>query len=648
MNINEDTRVGEGENVKNESTHVNQDPNARKFRDGSEKITAGQAVADSWRGVKMLNRMSPGKIYIDCAGATLWSIWPLLVLFLSSLVIGELGGERDIGRIVLYVSLAVGSGFLASLGGHVLRLLEAKVIGDNSGSEYWERHGMLWDEKHISMDFKDVEDARVATLKADANAKMNAGAFGLMRLGWFFPGLVGQVLTFAGAAGILSGMFLQPQGDTFVGSHAAMVVLLAASILVPATVGIALIKRRNRHVQTKMNELAKYNVLQNYYRYNYISTPDGGLDVRIFKLAQPILAAFAKSQSWFNKSRRRIDCQDRGISAAVGVVFSVLAFLVIGLRALEGMYDIGEVTRFVGGVTAFSGSVVGMVYGFADLRENAPYLGMAFDYFDLPITPSHGKLQKPTEPPQIIFHDVSFKYPGADDFALKNINITFYPGERLAVVGMNGSGKTTMMKLLSRLYEPTSGHITMNGRDIREYEREEYIASIAVVAQDFCLMGLPLGQNIAAATKYNAAEAEAALEKTGFSERFATLDNGLETFLYKHYDESGVNFSGGELQKVALARAIYKNAPVVALDEPTAALDPIAEYEIYSKFNDIIGEKTAVFISHRLSSCKFCHRIAVFHEGEIIQHGTHDDLLEDSAGKYHEMWHAQAQYYNEN
>jgi len=331
----------------------------------------------------------------------------------------------------------------------------------------------------------------------------------------------------------------------------------------------------------------------------------------------------------------------------VGVTFSVLAFLVIGLRALEGMYDIGEVTRFVGGITAFSGAVVGMVYGFADLRENAPYLGMAFDYFDLPITPSHGKLQKPAEPPQIVFHDISFKYPGADDFALKNINITFHPGERLAVVGMNGSGKTTMMKLLSRLYEPTSGHITMNGRDIRDYEREEYFASIAVVAQDFCMVGLPIGQNIAAATEYNHAAAEAALEKTGFSERLTTLPDGLETFLYKHYDERGVNLSGGEMQKVALARAIYKNAPVVALDEPTAALDPIAEYEIYSKFNEIIGEKTAVFISHRLSSCKFCHRIAVFHEGEIIQRGTHDDLLADSAGKYHEMWHAQAQYYSE-
>jgi ATP-binding cassette subfamily B protein len=202
-----------------------------------------------------------------------------------------------------------------------------------------------------------------------------------------------------------------------------------------------------------------------------------------------------------------------------------------------------------------------------------------------------------------------------------------------------------MIKLLCRLYEPTEGFITLNGINIKEYEYEEYLKTFAVVFQEFFLMALPIGQNLATALEYDPQQATAALEKAGFAERLKELEHGLDTVLYKHTDENGVNISGGEAQKIALARAIYKNAPFVVLDEPTAALDPIAEFEVYSKFNDLIAGKTAIFISHRLSSCRFCHRIAVFHQGEIIQHGTHEALLQTAAGKYHEMWHAQAQYY---
>ena len=638
-----------------------------RFRNGSEKLTIRQALSDTWRGVKILHNLRKGKFIIDCVRLSIWAIHPLVILFLSSLVISELSVGRDIGRIALYVSLAVGFGFLLSLTSHILTYIEPKIC---ESSEYWERHSMLWDVQHADMEYRYVEDADVTTLRADAHAKLNAGALGLMRVGWFVSSLLGQLIAFVGAAVLVSGMFFIPAGDSFITSHWILVLLIAASIIVPAIVSIVLIKRRHSVVQQTFNKLARFNTLSSYYRDTYVQTPDGGLDVRIFKLADPILKAIEKSVSWFKEGWAKIGSRHSGINSAIGAVFIVLAFLVIGLRALEGMYDIGEVTRFVGATAAFSGGVVGIIYNFSELRENAPYLGMTYDYMDLPsvrhqdkprekdaksaaVHFSIGNAQLPTEcesqikkqPIEISFHNVSFKYPRTDSYVLKNLNITFSPGERLAVVGMNGSGKTTMIKLLCRLYEPTEGHITLDGVDIRDYDYDEYITAFAVVFQDFCLTGLPLGQNISASESYDPALATVALEKTGFGDRLKELELGLETCLYKHYDKDGVPMSGGELQKIALARAIYKNTPFVALDEPTAALDPIAEYEIYSGFNELIGDKTAVFISHRLSSCRFCHRVAVFHEGEIIQHGTHEELLSDPRGKYHEMWHAQAQYY---
>lgn len=220
-------------------------------------------------------------------------------------------------------------------------------------------------------------------------------------------------------------------------------------------------------------------------------------------------------------------------------------------------------------------------------------------------------------------------------------------GERLAIVGMNGSGKTTFIKLLSRLYDPNEGEILLNGINIKKYDYDEYLNLFSIVFQDFKLFSFSLGQNVTASVDYDEELVKEVLEKAGLKDRLDNMSKGIHTPLYKDFDEDGVEISGGEAQKIALARALYRNAPIIILDEPTAALDPIAEFEIYSKFNEIVGTKTAFYISHRLSSCRFCDEIAVFHQGEIIQKGSHDLLLEDIDGKYYELWHSQAQYYKE-
>lgn len=248
---------------------------------------------------------------------------------------------------------------------------------------------------------------------------------------------------------------------------------------------------------------------------------------------------------------------------------------------------------------------------------------------------------------EVEFKDVSFRYPGSDDWALRHVNLKFRVGQRLAVVGENGSGKTTFIKLLCRLYDPQEGEILLNGINIRKYRYDDYMKLFSVVFQDFWLLPETLGENVAGAAEYDRARARECLKEAGFEERLSRMPKGLDTCLYKTFDKDGVEVSGGEAQKIAIARALYHDKPFIVLDEPTAALDPIAEAEIYSKFNEIAGDKTAVYISHRLSSCKFCDEIAVFDHGEVVQKGAHEALLQDEAGKYYALWNAQAQYYVE-
>lgn len=230
-------------------------------------------------------------------------------------------------------------------------------------------------------------------------------------------------------------------------------------------------------------------------------------------------------------------------------------------------------------------------------------------------------------------------------YVLKNINLKLRKGEKLAIVGENGSGKTTLIKLLCRLYQPTSGEILLNGKDITSIPFSEYILCIATVFQDFALFPFSLAENVAASREYKKQKVEDALWKVGLKAKAATMKNGLEQFIFSDFDENGSDLSGGEQQRVAIARAVYKDSECMILDEPTAALDPYAEYEIYKNFSEITKCKTLISISHRLSSCRMCSRVVVMGEGGILQDGSHDELVKDKNGKYYELWTAQAQYY---
>ena len=230
---------------------------------------------------------------------------------------------------------------------------------------------------------------------------------------------------------------------------------------------------------------------------------------------------------------------------------------------------------------------------------------------------------------------------------MKNVSIRIVSGELLSIVGLIGAGKTTFIKLLCRFYQVTSGEILLNGINIWEYDYREYMQMISAVFQDFKLLALSIKENITLEKSghFDDDKLLPLISKVGLGEKIRNLKAGINTPVFKHFDVSGFIPSGGDQQKIAIARALFKNSPIVILDEPTAALDPIAEFEIYKQFNDLVRGKTAIYISHRLSSCKFCDKVAVFSDGHIVEYGTHDDLIEREDGIYFKLFNTQAQYY---
>ena len=319
------------------------------------------------------------------------------------------------------------------------------------------------------------------------------------------------------------------------------------------------------------------------------------------------------------------------------------------LRAIYGTLSAGEVIAFVMLFTRVLRGITGISNELADFRVSAERCKDVFDFLNIPDQKYKGTI--PTEKRsdneyEFEFRHVWFKYPGSEQYVLRDVNLKWRIGEKMALVGRNGCGKSTLVKLLCRLYDPTKGEITLNGVDIRKYDYEQYMSLFAVVFQDSKLFSFSVAENTAASTEYNAERVEDCVRRSGLSERLDSMPDGINTYLYKDFDEHGVEISGGEAQKICLARAVYKGSPFIVLDEPTAALDPISEHDIYTKFNGIVGTRTAIYISHRLSSCRFCDEITVMDNGEIVERGSHDELIA-AGGNYSRLWSAQAEYYKD-
>lgn len=374
-----------------------------------------------------------------------------------------------------------------------------------------------------------------------------------------------------------------------------------------------------------------------------------GKEIRIYK-EQNLIDSIATSKILTDgeKTLRKISMHTAKASSFVAILGAVVGFgvyLFIGIKGLLGLFSIGSLVLYCGSFMQIINGIMIMANTFGKLQEIIPLAKRYFEILDTKDEMTYGnKVLDLSGGFEIEFKNVSFKYPGAENYALQNVNLKIKNGEHLAVVGRNGSGKTTFIKLMCRLYDVTDGEILINGVNIKDYTKDSIIKLYSVVFQDFKIFSVSLKDNICANSDFESDRFYACLENADIKERTEHMPNKENTYLYKDLDENGIEISGGEAQKLALARALYKDAPIVVLDEPTAALDPIAENEIYTRFNTFVQGKTAIYISHRLSSCAFCDKIAVFNNAKLAETGTHKDLL-SAGGKYAELWNAQAKYY---
>ena len=396
-------------------------------------------------------------------------------------------------------------------------------------------------------------------------------------------------------------------------------------------------------------------------KMNYLESTtknfDFAKDIRLFNMSN----AFFNQLSGVNETYKELNRKHHNRMVlwevslgSVLIVQKILMYTWLVYNVVTGAYQISDFVLYVGLVSTFHASVGYVNWIHSDMRTNSLMINDYRNFVDWKedretADEKDGHITEINlDKFEFRFENVSFKYPGHDNYVLKNVNLTIKNGAKLAVVGVNGAGKTTFIKLMMKLYEPSEGRILLNDVDIKEYNREEYFKLFSPVFQNVECFAMPIYQNISFAEedKTDMNKINEVLEQSGLSEKINSYEKGIHTNLLKIFDKEGIDLSGGEKQRLAMARALYKDGKVVILDEPTAALDALAEDRMYREFENMIYGKTAVFISHRLGSTRFCDKIAMFEDGTIVEEGTHEELMAKN-GKYAYMFGIQSQYYDE-
>ncbi|MBR6537783.1 MAG: ABC transporter ATP-binding protein [Lachnospiraceae bacterium] len=617
-----------------------------------DRLTLKERIKITGRGIGILRKYCPGLAGGKAVSAILAAVQPLLSVWLSAMIINELAGERRGNYIAAYVAAVVLCNFL-------LLLIKSMVdrVTEEKEAQMWNFFGMVFADKAMSMDYADLEDTKVLQQKQEASENLLMFGNGLGQLVWGMNSLVNATVSIVLSVSLTVTLFLSDTGTKWMDSH-LWIVGIGGCVLIGGMANAKATRKENAVFETWCKETVWFNRTFVFYEHELAKSPERAKDVRIYRQHKAAKRAFRemKKRDEAVGGLLRAMATYPALAAVVVGVGTVVCWVFVVLKASLGAFGVGSIVQYIGALGKLSTGVQDMMFVLADNEVYCRHLRGLYAYLDIPNRKEEGTLTVDMNALcngskengceyEMEFCNVSFRYPDAKEYSLRNLSLKFKLGKRLAIVGKNGSGKSTFIKLLCRLYDPTEGEIRLNGVDIRTYDYREYLRIFSVVFQDFKLFSFSLGQNVATAMEYDREKAEQCLAKAGLSERLKNMPKGLDTALYKDFESEGVEISGGEAQKVALARALYKDAPIVVLDEPTAALDPIAEAEVYTKFNEIIGDKTAIYISHRLSSCKFCDEIAVFDEGAVVQRGSHEVLLQDKGGLYHELWTAQAQYY---
>ncbi len=587
------------------------------------KHVYGYFLPSAWRQHK-------GYFFIMAAKLITAALQPFVGIIFTPKIIDELLGNRDAGVLIGYAVCIVMLEYILGL----LNSIFPNVI-ERYTAQFENYYKSVISRKIMELDFQLTEDKKALDQMELAKNGMSWYSGGL-------NGIVEPLFSFLSAVLMLAGVIL--------------IVAPQAPLLIPVLAALCAFsyrinKKINAIEQKNYARLSTIDRIVNYFAWELMDFRYGK-DIRLYGADGMMMGKWNYLledyfRTWNDMVRKMLPLRV-GNDLTINVLRDVITYCYLGYLAITGRITIPVMTQLVTAAATFYTSISNMTENVQNIIKRSNYANEFVTFMDYPDAIRKGDKAVKAGEHAIAFRNVTFSYPGADTQVLKGVNLTINAGEHLSVVGLNGAGKTTLIKLLCRLYDPDEGEILMDGVDIREYNHKQYMSAFAPVFQDFKLFSFSVRENLILAEEAGEEEQEAVtkiLQQVGIYDRLNDLKKGLDTILFKYFDDEGIEPSGGEQQKLAIARALYKNAPVVILDEPTAALDPIAEYEIYCQFEEMVKGKTAIYISHRLSSCQFCDNIAVFSDGAVAEYGTHDELVNCPDGIYAEMFAAQAQYY---
>lgn len=588
------------------------------------------------RTLKLINKISPNIIFVQLVSSLFKAIVPYISIYMSAMIITELCQTANIKKIMFYISVTLFGTLFAvvmqTVFGFFIKRNEKKI-----DSEF----EIMLNQKSYNLPYSCVEKKEFHDLRKLIQLNSDTGVGGLKWTYIYMSNILTEICSITYAVIICGNLFKLLDFWQMV----LLLVLMVITIVV-----ISLYRSWAIREGSKINSVrSKANILFDFYNQKYFNDNVAAKDIRIFRQADFIdkeitdkyIVPFFHGMKDMLMASGKAEC----ISVTLSTLLIGMIYVII-ILSTNNSSNIGDVVKITGTVSKLISSCSLLTAFVYNIIINNKNIKLLFDYLDY--KEELGRKNIKTDflnKTTLKIEDVSFSYSNTDNFSLKNISFEVNRGQKVAIVGRNGSGKSTLIKLLCGLYCPTSGHIYLSNNDIHDYDYSEYGNALTCVFQDFSLLAFSVGENIAGMDIYDDNKIWEALELSGIADTVNNFSNKLEQNIFKEFDSKGVDLSGGEKQKLATARSLYKEADLIILDEPTASLDPISEEIAYKNLCGICDEKTLIFVSHRLNSCHFCDKIFVVKDGRIVQSGDHETLLKDKTGEYYELWNSQAKYY---
>lgn len=576
--------------------------------------------------LKLVWGISPAYFFLLIFNSLVFSGHILSNVILPKFLIEELMGDMDKARLVFLVAAIVGSNLIFTF----LKKTSKRLLDVREKEVYWQIE-RAFAKKVMSVEYWHLEDPHYLDLKERASfAMQNQSAVSNL-----INNTINLLNHFITVIGLIT-IMLQLSWILVV----TLIITILIMLLNQATF--------SNYQQRFFAELLPVNRKYGYYAEAVYDT-NYHKDFRLYNMHGMMTDTVTKYNKeinrWFTRFYRRMGLY-MGIFQVIVVFQTVFAYGFVSAQTLDGSISIGDLTMYVSSAINFSSSIMALGQAVIMLFQMLGYLEPFVELMSVPDEAQRTGTKVLDKVRSIRFENVTFAYPKTDKKVLDNISFEIREGEKISIVGLNGAGKSTIVKLLCRLYHPNSGTIYINDTDIFEYEHKSYQACLAAVFQDFKLFNFSIQENITCKpVGVDNEKVDKILDEVGIKDKIESLPDGIKTLFGKEYDTKGVEFSGGQSQKIAIARALYKDASLVILDEPTSALDPIAEAEIYENFNRMVGDKTAIYISHRMSSSVFCDRILVINHGRIEAFDTHKQLMENKEGLYYKLFNSQAVNY---